>query len=188
MADMVRTRFPLLGEPLALDLVNTRLSRGGRTTELLATTAALDDWLAAESAHLSWHGDATPQDLESFRRLRDAIASLLSAHRAGSAPDPRALATVNEALADGPAMQLGWGRHGAQHSTGSSQRQRSLRLVASDAVELLTGPERQLVRTCAHPDCVLQFVATNPRRRWCSSAGCGNRARVARNYALHHAG
>ena len=185
---MVRTRFPLLGERLALDLVNTRVSRGGRTADLLATPAALDDWLRAESAHLSWHTDATRQDLESFRMLRDAIASLLSAHRAGGTPDPLALTTVNDALADAPATHLGWGTDGAQLSPGASQRKQSLRLVASDAVELLTGAERRLVRTCAHPDCVLQFVATNPRRRWCSSAGCGNRARVARNYARQHAG
>jgi predicted RNA-binding Zn ribbon-like protein len=29
---------------------------------------------------------------------------------------------------------------------------------------------------------VLQFLARDPRRRWCSAAVCGNRARVSRHY------
>ena len=186
MAAMVRTRFPLLGEPLALDLVNTRVLRGGRTADLLSTPQTLNDWLRAESARLPWRGNATRQDVESFRILRDAVTSLLAAHRTGTAPDPLALATLNRALTTGPEVQLGWGPSGAELTTGSPQRLLALHLVAFDAVELLTGPERQLVRTCEHPECVLQFLARNPRRRGCSSTRCGNRARVARNYTRHH--
>jgi predicted RNA-binding Zn ribbon-like protein len=60
-----------------------------------------------------------------------------------------------------------------------------LQQLAADAVAVLTGPQAGRLRRCANPDCVLQFIASNPRRRWCSSALCGNRARVARHYRRH---
>ncbi|WP_317183827.1 CGNR zinc finger domain-containing protein [Intrasporangium sp.] len=37
------------------------------------------------------------------------------------------------------------------------------------------------MRACYGPGCVLYFVREHTRREWCS-AGCGNRARVARHY------
>jgi hypothetical protein len=44
------------------------------------------------------------------------------------------------------------------------------------AGELLTGPSREHVRTC--PSCGWLFLDPRGRRRWCSMATCGNRAKV----------
>jgi predicted RNA-binding Zn ribbon-like protein len=54
--------------------------------------------------------------------------------------------------------------------------------LALDAIDLFTGPLRQRVRTCAAEDCELLFVdASRPgRRRWCSMARCGSRAKMRR--------
>jgi predicted RNA-binding Zn ribbon-like protein len=64
------------------------------------------------------------------------------------------------------------------------------RAVLSHIAELgarLFGSElRTELRPCYAPGCVLYFLRDHPRRQWCS-AGCGNRARVARHYARHHA-
>ena len=177
-------RFPLQGEPLALDLVNTLVSRGGRPQELLATPADLDDWMRGEASRLPWPGNASAADLDSFRALRAAIADLLTAGRTGTEPDRHAIDAVNAALADGT-THLGWTAGELRRSSPTPGRQ-ARHLIASDAAELLTTGLRQSIRTCEHPDCVLQFLARNPRRRWCTSEGCGNRARVARNYARHH--
>ncbi|AWZ18648.1 hypothetical protein DRB96_42340 [Streptomyces sp. ICC1] len=57
-------------------------------------------------------------------------------------------------------------------------------LAAADYLRLLTtAPER--LRICANPTCGLRFhdVSRNGTRRWCSSTGCGNRAKAARHYA-----
>lgn len=43
----VSRRFLLLGEPLALDLVNTRIRRDGVNVDLLDKPAALTAWLQA---------------------------------------------------------------------------------------------------------------------------------------------
>jgi predicted RNA-binding Zn ribbon-like protein len=57
-------------------------------------------------------------------------------------------------------------------------------LAASNYVDLVAaGPGR--IRQCAHDACVLWFYDDSARgtRRWCSMAGCGNRAKAARHYA-----
>ena len=49
----------------------------------------------------------------------------------------------------------------------------NLALLAAD---LLTGSSREHVRTC--PSCGWLFLDPRGRRRWCSMATCGNRAKV----------
>ena len=184
----ITPHFPLLGEPLSLDLVNTRIRSDGTDVDLLDAPAALATWLAAESGRLSWSGAVSAADLRAVRTLRDAIAALLSARRVGVRPRPQAVKVVNTALSTStPATRLVWTATGARAARRAAGLQREMLLcaLAMDAVNLMTGPDAALVRTCEHPECVLQFLARNPRRRWCSASICGNRARVARHYARH---
>lgn len=61
---------------------------------------------------------------------------------------------------------------------------RQLLVPPADAVaQLLTTGDRGLVRTCEDPTCTLWFYdrTKSHRRRWCSMAVCGNRAK-ARNH------
>lgn len=177
--------FPLLGEPLVLDLVNTHMHRNGRDLDLLVTPAALAAWLCAESGRLAWSGKVDAQDLQAVRELRAVLATLLAARREGVPPPRAALRQFNRALAvPGVPPRLLWPATGPQlaRPTAAARRDALLRTLAADAVAVLTGPSAGLLRECAHPDCVLQFVASHPRRRWCSAATCGNRARVAQHY------
>lgn len=179
------SHFPLLGEPLALDLVNTRMRRDGNEVDLLQTPAALAAWLHAESTRLAWSGAVDIADLQAVRTLRAALAVLLAARREGTRPPAAALRQLNMALAT-PMVgtRLLWPATGPQLAQPPARAKRDslLRVLAVDALAVLTGPAGGLLRECAHPDCVLQFVASHPRRRWCSTATCGNRARVARHY------
>ena len=74
-----------------------------------------------------------------------------------------------------------------RHQTQGRERQRLLLLaqLAEAAATLLASPAIGLVRRCEEPGCRLLFLCAHPRRRWCSPATCGNRARVARYYQLH---
>jgi predicted RNA-binding Zn ribbon-like protein len=181
--------FPLLGEPISLDLVNTRIRTGAAAADLLDEPQALGAWLAAESGRVQWSGTVDAADLLAVRALRDAIARLLTARRAHTRPSPEALRALNAVLlASATATGLTWTEHGPLATTcpARSQRDALLYAIAMDAVTLLTSHDAELLRTCAHPDCTLQFIARNPRRRWCSATTCGNRARVARHYVRHH--
>ena len=57
--------------------------------------------------------------------------------------------------------------------------------LAAAAAELLASPAIRRVRSCEGRDCRMLFLPASPRRRWCSPAVCGNRARVARYYQRH---
>ncbi|MFG1818111.1 CGNR zinc finger domain-containing protein [Kribbella sp. NPDC049174] len=50
--------------------------------------------------------------------------------------------------------------------------------VALLAGELFTGPSRAHVRLCPGESCGWLFLDQRGRRRWCSMATCGNRAKV----------
>ena len=90
----ITPHFPLLGEPLSLDLVNTRIRSGGTDVDLLDAPAALATWLAAESGRLSWSGAVSAADLRAVRTLRDAIAK-------GSLPGPRILTSAEPLIGRG---------------------------------------------------------------------------------------
>jgi predicted RNA-binding Zn ribbon-like protein len=182
-------QFPLIGEPIALDLVNTRVRETGTDVDLLGAPPALDAWLAAEAGRLPWSGAASAADLEAVRAVRGAIAAVLTARRTNTSPPSRALRIVNGALSGpGGVNRLTWASSGPREVLPArARRVMLLRALAMDAVRIVVGPDAELLRTCAHPECVLQFVARHPRRQWCS-ATCGNRARVARHYLRHRAG
>jgi predicted RNA-binding Zn ribbon-like protein len=59
-------------------------------------------------------------------------------------------------------------------------------LIAHQGIDLFAGAKRDRLRPCLASNCLLFFVKEHARREWCS-AGCGNRARVARHYQRHHA-
>jgi len=179
-------RFPFLGEPLALDLVNTHMLQRGSHIDLLDRPAALAAWLRAERKRIAWRGPVDAADLAAVRALRDSTDALLRARLERASVRRAVVQRFNRALAAPSARtRLEWTAAGPRKSlpAASAQRDTLIRALALDALEILTGPEAGLLRKCAHPACRLLFVARNRRRRWCSGELCGNRARVARHDA-----
>ena len=163
---------PLLGEPLGLDLLNTVWRSRGVPQDSLADLAGTRAFLA----------DAGLAERAS-EQTRAALVTAREAIRAHVA-DPNDLGALNEVLAwgrtrpvvgpDGPGTEIEL----------AHEWQRPGWLAAVNYTELLAADATR-VRACAHPDCVLHFYDTSPKRsrRWCSMAGCGNRAKAARHYA-----
>jgi predicted RNA-binding Zn ribbon-like protein len=181
--------IPFTGEPLALDLVNTRPQTAEGQLDLLETVAGFRLWLESEAERLPvlsasesaavGLGDITP-----VTAVRDHITSAI-AHMQDGKPVPRAdIDGLNAAMRAAPVMrQLAWGDPPVL--TGERAGTPAIRLagfLAEDAAALLASGEVKLIRKCAAEDCVMLFVGTNARRRWCSTARCGNRVRVSRYY------
>jgi predicted RNA-binding Zn ribbon-like protein len=186
---MPRNRvFLLLGEPLALDLVNT-LVPAGYGGDLVATPDRVVEWLQVEADRLP--ADALePPEVPDLAALREALRELFDAALDGTPPSPAPLSRVNGASRACPRhLELEWAAGGGPRVRayrGGRRERRSgdalLAEIARSGIELLGGPDRDRLRRCQGAGCTLLFVATHPGRRWCAPHLCGNRVRVARHY------
>jgi predicted RNA-binding Zn ribbon-like protein len=157
----------------------------------LTSVERLRQWFGRTG--LAGESQLGPEDLAAFRRLRDALRRIAAhvtdddrpAATAGAADLADALADLNaDTTACAPALVLDGGEPALRWCPAPRAADRSRCELALDAARLLTGEPAGLLRACHGPGCVLYFVKDHPRRGWCS-AGCGNRARVARHYDRH---
>ncbi|GAA2248722.1 MULTISPECIES: CGNR zinc finger domain-containing protein [Kitasatospora] len=162
---------PLRGEPLSLDLLNTRW----HDEQLFRQPHGLAVWLA--SNNLTGRAPDTPETLDALLQARAALLALRA--------DPQDTTALNAVLAHGRICRT-------LDADGQPQEEPEVTdpvwlpawLAADDYLRLLArGPSR--IRECVHDSCILTFFDTsqNGRRRWCDMASCGNRAKAARHYA-----
>ncbi|WP_433382573.1 CGNR zinc finger domain-containing protein [Actinoplanes sp. CA-142083] len=180
----------LLGEPLPVELMNTVNAGRHGPEDVLDDDAEAAAWLAAVAGRVEAEsgvapGPATPE----LRELRDALR-LLASEATGDPRPPatapeltrrKAIATLNALARTWP--EIVWPDDGepsrAFRADGAGDL--AVAVIARQGVELFAGPGRERLRPCLAPNCLLFFVKDHARREWCS-AGCGNRARVARHY------
>ncbi|GAA2467649.1 CGNR zinc finger domain-containing protein [Streptomyces macrosporus] len=170
---------PLIGEPLSLDLLNTRWVEDGAARDLLTGVDGLAIWLG--SAGLADRCVADEAALAAVLRAREALAAAV-ADPAG--PSEEARAGLNEVLAHGRVRRVLSPDGPHDDVEADPPAWLAAWLAVDDYLRLLRlDPTR--IRRCAHPKCVLHFFDTsqNRRRRWCSMAVCGNRAKASRHYA-----
>ncbi|TMR04822.1 hypothetical protein ETD83_07980 [Actinomadura soli] len=169
-------RRPLTGEPLPLDLVNTRWPEGGKILDEFDDPAALDAWLREHDLPSGGPSGGSERYLAPLLTARTAIRRSL---------DEGVDDEVNAVLEHG-ALRLSL-RDGvpAEHLDLDDESWRPAWLVARAYLDLLATAPPDRLRHCAGADCVLWFLDTsrNGRRRWCSMTGCGNRAKVNAHYA-----
>ncbi|MEU2119869.1 CGNR zinc finger domain-containing protein [Streptomyces sp. NPDC016459] len=186
---------PLLGEPLALEFVNTHYAVRGALRDGLAGPGELTWWLwACRERFTTDLPEETlrhvgPADVVGFQQLRDAARRLIDARTHEHAPDQRDIAQLNRAGGLGRSWPvLLWnadGRPAAARAGTCSPLLECQAELAHSTVTLLTC-ESIDIKPCLAPGCVLYFERNPPRREWCSP-GCGNRARAARHYSRHRA-
>ncbi|MGP4021884.1 CGNR zinc finger domain-containing protein [Actinomadura sp. 3N407] len=189
-ADDVPDLYP--SEPRPVRLMNTIWADKGRVRDALTTVGQLDRW--ARQCGIQPTGPLGEEDLLRARELRDALRRLAAtvvnderpaAVDAGLAVDG-ALATLNGFTAPcAPELR----REGEQEFRrdwrfGVDGFERELVALAVEAGELLSERPEVRLGACYGPGCVLYYYRSHARRGWCS-AGCGNRARVARHYRRH---
>ncbi|HEX4252197.1 MAG TPA: CGNR zinc finger domain-containing protein [Pseudonocardia sp.] len=195
-----RPHFPLLGEPLPLDLINTELSVAGQRVDLLCSTRWWREWLNYQRHRIEpmLHGPIT----ESMRRaatlghvrvLRTAAAMVVNAARAGEhitahstgGPTifPAALRTPTKP-ASGEVLR--WPNTGPDKAygdapwPGSSDAEALYDVLATAIVDLSRSPRVVDIRECAAPDCDQLFLPAAPSRQWCVRPfGAGIRALVS---------
>jgi predicted RNA-binding Zn ribbon-like protein len=175
-----------LGGRPALDFVNTRRERWRRDVECLLSVDDVVVWLV-RARLLPQPMKAPASVLAEARELREAIDSGVRAAVERRAPDPRAIALVDDWLAlagSRPALLTDpIGRAVLAERPRAESPRRALGMVAYDAARMLgIEAERARVRICASDTCSSRFYDRSPaaRRRWCSMAVCGNQAKARR--------
>lgn len=191
-----------------MELASTiRHDGAGGVLDVLDTADGAARWIRRQSGLLDALTPAgEPAGTTEFvvdEELRDAVIGVRRAVRAlfarvvGPAPpspaDAHRLMPADEALAllnaaaarERVAPQLHWPAGGPPTagllSAEDDPRVRLVAALARDAVDFLSGPQRERLRACHAPRCVRYFVRSHGRQEWCKPS-CGNRARVARHY------
>ncbi|MCM1971655.1 MULTISPECIES: ABATE domain-containing protein [Streptomyces] len=170
----------------ALDFANSVYAvPGGHYVDLLGTPEGAEQWLVERGLAPADAG-IREQCAAQLRSLREQVRALLAAHMDGTPAPSGALAAVNDALTRAPAAALlHWdparGLHRrAAHPT-DQILDHALAALATNAADLLTGPDAPRLTPCASPPCIRYFLR-HGRRQWCSTR-CGDRVRAARAYA-----
>jgi predicted RNA-binding Zn ribbon-like protein len=169
--------FEFIADHRVLDFLATLAERGTTDYEHLRAPADLAAW-AAQSGVVDAPIDPSEAEFARAIALREALYRVLDAAIEGRAPRPADREFVNAAAGGRlPTRELTPG--GDVRRSGDVQA--VLAAVAVDALDLLGGPDRALLRHCADERCTRLFVdrSRGGRRRWCDMKGCGDRAKAA---------
>lgn len=186
-----------IGDHLALDFLNSIAAPRGTSIE----------WLGSGHNLLTWLTDAGALDAASAERLasfepssrldevaieavalreffRDLVARMKAGGRkAVSVEDVKRLNAVLER--DVSFVRIEHDRNGQRHLLATDRPGREpaemLTPIAAAMADFICNIDLDLVRKCEAPECTLWFLdrTKGHRRRWCSQAVCGNRAKAA---------
>ena len=167
--------FPC-GNP-ALDFVGTlRARRNAAPLEKLSSPGSLDAWFR-ESGVVDGTTASQPADVTTAVTLREAIYTLVAAKLANESYDEGAIAVVNRAARMPPTVpQL---TKTGRRTEGSTEQ--GLSTVARIAVDILSGPDADLLKECGRPECTQVYLdrSRGSRREWCAMETCGNKMKAA---------
>jgi len=162
---------PLVGEPVALDLVNTWWVERGQARDLFDEPGGTQEWLDEHRLP----GPAASAEAP-LRQARTALRAVLE-H-----PGQHSDAQLNAVLARGSTRYAVRGGAVTEETDVDPAWSPAWRSAAAYLDLVRARPDR--IRRCAHPACVLYFYDTsrNGTRRWCSMDGCGSRSKSSRRY------
>lgn len=183
---------------LGADCLNFIATVGARHSdapvERMPTPASAMEWTRASG--LLDRGDQLmpfeTTDLLALVNLRELLHRLVHDFVGGRRLRSDDIDTLNTLARDLPSPSVTLARSGATREwTLVSNRQLNARhiaaLLAADAIRLLGGERRTLLKQCEGSTCDGIYLDTTRafNRRWCSSVSCGNSARVAKHRLLN---
>jgi predicted RNA-binding Zn ribbon-like protein len=177
-------RLDFVGDDLAINFINTRRMVEGKLTDTLQSGRDVKYWLKRLEVPVA-KGTLPFSDSVLLQRARELREIALTAVKDRKSRKIPSLVALNRFLRDAPnhvvlttddANNL---RVNRVH--GKETVEAFLAPVAEAVADLLADGDFDLVRHCEGHDCVMWFYdrTKGHRRRWCTSTGCGNRAKVA---------
>jgi len=173
-----------VGDNLAINFINTRRMVDGQLTDILQSDGDLKAWLKRLQVPIA-KGTLSFKDgmlLQKARALREIALSAVRDRKSGKKPS---LVALNRFLEEAPSHAALKTDHAMSIRVtrvyGKETGEAFLAPVAEAVANLIADGDFNLVRHCEGNACVLWFYdrTKGHRRRWCTSTGCGNRAKVA---------
>jgi predicted RNA-binding Zn ribbon-like protein len=172
------------------DFINTLEHSAVADTDHIPTAEDALGWLVE-------HGVLHAEDVERagspdevltrIRAARQALREVADAVYARRAPASDAVDEVNRTLRARELIVLEPASDGVRiaHRHEGHPLDDALARLAQPLVDELAGGRPERLRVCANDACRWVFFDASPtgRRRWCSMASCGNRAKAARHRA-----
>jgi predicted RNA-binding Zn ribbon-like protein len=175
---------PMLGDHLAMDLLNTEARDNGQAIEFWNSDAEVLRWLARYDITPASDGKTLPSGelLTQAKALRALARQLITEFKEEKSSEISGLNQYLHAFETAPSLtkdaegKLKLSRISHSNSIGSL-----LGPVAEAVAQILVEGNFALVKQCEHPDCILWFYDRTKahKRRWCSMALCGNRHKAA---------
>lgn len=180
--------FQFIAGNLALDFVNTVGDRLGISRDYFVSVGEFNRW--ARLRGLLRDGEFLPLSKEQFKEtlgVREELYHLFRALSRGARPTQRLLQILNARFRDVAKKRrlviaesaVVW-----QWEAAKRDPDHVLGPILLSATELLVSGLWRRIRQCDDVYCGWLFVDRSRagRRRWCSMADCGNRAKVRRFY------
>jgi predicted RNA-binding Zn ribbon-like protein len=173
-----------VGDNLAINFINTRRMVEGQLIDTLQSDSDVKAWLMRLEVPVT-KGSLPFDDgvlLKGARGLREIALAAVQDRKSRKKPS---LIALNRFLADAPshtALTTDDARNiRVTRVYGKETVEAFLAPVAEAVAHLLADGDFNLIRHCEGNACVLWFYdrTKSHRRRWCTSTGCGNRAKVA---------
>ena len=174
--------FYIIGNNLALDFVNSvTADLSADSIAAWAVAVGMTESAAAKSLAFQWRSEDVEKVARFRDRLRKVVVRLLSSKDVSSED----IGWMNNVLREkGGYSKL------VKTSEGFSKKSKIDLIEPKEIcvpiieafVDLVAFGNIDYIRKCERPDCILYFYDTtkNHKRRWCSMAICGNRAKAAK--------
>jgi predicted RNA-binding Zn ribbon-like protein len=173
----------LIGDHLALDLINTQAMNGALLHDFWRTSGDVVRWFRRVGIECGEANDTDDQPmlLKQARDLRDIAREMVTQRKHGKRGDVTGLNQFLTAMQSVPVLTWTEDTPRLTRRVAAPSFTTALGTVAEAIATLLAEGNFELVRQCEHPDCVLWFHdrTKSHRRRWCSMALCGNRHKAA---------
>jgi predicted RNA-binding Zn ribbon-like protein len=181
-------RLDFIGDHLALNFINTL--RAVEPFEVFQTDEDVMDWLrraGVSSLSKTPHWPAGTL-VEKAHQLREIALKAVEARKAGKRPSLDALNLFLEYSTSHLRLVRRKSKIEIEKVYGGRTVEEFLAPIAESIADLLANGDFEFIRHCEGDTCVLWFYDRTKahRRRWCSPAACGNRAKVAAFRARSH--
>ncbi|GAA0504379.1 CGNR zinc finger domain-containing protein [Salinibacillus aidingensis] len=182
------TKFPLFSGHLSLDLVNTEVVRNGTRIDLLTSPEDLITWIHTMDkkgilSHKQISGNMEEWAIDALPLIKNIRLSLRKVYEGfadGKKPKENWINNLESLIEKAPfTYQLEENVLIAKPI--GKPEDALIALLAYDAIKLFAENKLSNMHRCANPDCVLLFMDTRGRRKWCSMKICGNRKKVTRH-------